>query len=201
MPSIGLTGGFGMGKSTVLRLFSELGAETVDSDELVDNILKQPVILTKIASILGEGIIRRRGKGLFLDKKLVADIIFKERDKRISVEKIIHPEVMREIKALKIKRLSKNPSLNIIFEIPLLFEAGYEKDFDLVIAVFCKRDIAIKRLLKKGFSKADVLQRMRAQMPITIKKALADFVIDNNSGIKQTETQVKRFLNEKLSVN
>lgn len=199
MPSIGLTGGFGTGKSTVLWLFAKLGAYTVDSDEIVHNILKNPVTVKKIASILGESVLKKRGKAISLDKKRVADIIFNDAEKRISIEKIIHPKVIREIKPLMKEKLSKNPSATIIVEIPLLFEAGYDKDFDKVVVVFCKRDVAIKRLLKKGFSKEDTLKRMRAQMPVARKKALADFVIDNNNGMKKTEAQVKRLLNETVN--
>jgi len=196
MPSIGLTGGFGMGKSTALRLFGKLGAETVDSDKIVHNILQRPETIKKIASLLGESVLKKKGETISLDKKRIADIIFNDPGKRIFIEKIIHPKVMREIKALMKEKLSKNPSVTIIFEIPLLFEAGYEKHFDKVIVVFCKRDIAIRRLLKKGFSKEDALKRMRAQMPVARKKALADFVIDNNDSIKKTEAQVKCFLNK-----
>jgi len=198
MPSIGLTGGFGMGKSTVLRLFGKFGAETVDSDEIVHSLLQRHETIKKITSILGESVLKKRGKAISLDKKSVADIIFNEPEKRISIERIIHPQVMKEIKTLMKVKLSKNPSVTIIFEIPLLFEAGYEKNFDKVIVVFCRRDIAIKRLLKKGFSKEDALKRMRAQMPVARKKTSADFVIDNNNSIKKTEAQVKQFINEKL---
>jgi len=196
MPSIGLTGGFGMGKSAVLRLFAKLGAETVDSDKIVHTILQRPETIKKITSLLGDSVLKKREQAISLDKKRVAEIIFNDPDKRISIEKIIHPKVMKEIKALMKESLSKNPSLTIIFEIPLLFEAGYEKNFDKVIVVFCKRDVAIKRLVKKGFSKEDALKRMRAQMPVARKKASADFVIDNNGRIKKTEAQVKRLLDE-----
>ena len=185
-----------MGKSTALRLFGKLGAETVDSDKIVHNILQRPETIKKIASLLGESVLKKKGETISLDKKRIADIIFNDPGKRIFIEKIIHPKVMREIKALMKEKLSKNPSVTIIFEIPLLFEAGYEKHFDKVIVVFCKRDIAIRRLLKKGFSKEDALKRMRAQMPVARKKALADFVIDNNDGVKKTEAQVKCFLNK-----
>ncbi|MBI5676019.1 MAG: dephospho-CoA kinase [Nitrospirae bacterium] len=201
MPTIGLTGGFGMGKSTVLRLFGKLGAETIDSDEIVHNILQRPETIRKITSLLGESVLKKRGKAISveatkLDKKRVADIIFNEPEKRISIEKIIHPKVMRDIKALMNEKIKNNPSLTVVVEVPLLFEAGYEKYFDKVIVVFCRRDVAIKRLLKKGFAKEDAIKRMRAQMPTTRKKASADFVIDNNDGIKKTGTQVKRFSNE-----
>ena len=82
MPSIGLTGGFGMGKSTVLRLFGKLGAETVDSDEIVHNILRKPATVKKIKSLLGESVLKKSRKTISLDKKRVADIIFNEPEKR-----------------------------------------------------------------------------------------------------------------------
>lgn len=196
MPSIGLTGGFGMGKSTVLRLFGKFGAYTIDSDKIVHNILQRPATIRKIASLLGEGVLKKRGKAISLDKKRIADIIFNEPDKRISIEKTIHPKVMSEIKTLMHEKIKNNPSLMIVAEVPLLFEAGYEKDFDKVVVVSCKKEVAINRLLKKGFSKEDALKRIRSQMPVSRKKASADFVIDNTDGIKKTEAQVKRFMSK-----
>lgn len=196
MPSIGLTGGFGMGKTTVLRLFKKLGAFTVDSDELVNNILKKPIVIKKLAAMLGNGILRKKAGKVSINKRYVADIIFNNSQKRKSVEKVIHPEVLKQIKKFKTKILSKKPSAMIIFEVPLLFEAGYKKHFDKVIVVHCKKDTAIKRLIKKGATKEESLKRMRSQMPITGKKALADFLIDNNGGIKKTEGQVGCILNK-----
>lgn len=197
MPSIGLTGGFGMGKTTVLRLFSKLGAYTVDADKLVHDILKKPEVIKKIATILGKEVLTKDSTGsISINKKRVADIIFNEPQKRRSIERIIHPEVLKIMKTIKTKILNKKPSAIIIFEVPLLFEAGYEKNFDKIIVVYCNRNIATNRLTKKGFSKDEVFKRMRAQMPITKKKTLADFLIDNNNGIKKTEIQVERIFNK-----
>ncbi len=200
MPSIGLTGGFGMGKTTVLRLFGKLGAYTVNTDELVHNILKKPAVMKKVAAILGGGVLIKKPGGISINKKRVADIIFNEPQKRRPVEKAIHPEVLKAMKILKAKILNKKPSATIVFEVPLLFEAGYEKNFDKVIVVYCNRNTAISRLAKKGFSRDQALKRMRAQMPITRKKILADFLIDNNNGIEETRRQVERIFN-KLAKN
>jgi dephospho-CoA kinase len=193
MPFIGLTGGFGMGKTTVLHLFSKLGAYTVNVDKLVHDILKKSRMIKKITSVLGEEILIKDSSGILtIDKKRIADIIFNEPQRRRSIEKIIHPEVLKMMKTIKTEILIKNPSAIIICEVPLLFEAGYEKSFDKVIVVYCTRDTAINRLIKRGFTKVEILRRMRAQMPITKKKTLADFLIDNNNGLRRTETQVKQ---------
>ena len=84
----------------------------------------------------------------------------------------------------------KDPSAIIIFEVPLLFETGYDKFFDKTIVVWSNRSTAVDRLSRKGFPAGDALKRFRAQMPITKKKALADFVIENNHSLTKTEKRV-----------
>lgn len=192
MPTIGLTGNFGMGKSTVLRLFNEMGAFTFNVDEFVHNILENPDVIRRIAKILGKDVLLGSSKNIFINKKRVADIIFNDSHKRKAVEKIIHPEVLKVIKLSVSDVLSKKPSATIIFEVPLLFEAGYARHFNKTIVVYCNRDTAITRLAQKGFSRSEAIKRMRAQMPITEKKGLADLLIDNNKGLKNTESQVRQ---------
>ncbi len=192
MPIIGLTGNFGMGKSTVLKLFNRLGALTYNVDDFVHHILADPKTVKRIARVLGSGVLLETSKDISLDKKRIADIIFDDHLKRKAVEKIIHPPVLKEIKATGSKILRKDPAALIIFEVPLLFEAGYENIFDQTIVVYCKRGTAVDRLVKKGFSRDDALKRIRSQIPITEKKKLADILIDNNDGIKRTETRVKK---------
>ncbi len=189
-----------MGKTTVLRLFGRLGAYTVNADELVHNILKKPAVMKKVAAILGGDVLIKKPGGISINKKRVADIIFNEPQKRRLVEKAIHPEVLKAMKTIKATILNKKTSATIVFEVPLLFEAGYEKNFDKVIVVHSNRDTAINRLAKKGFSRDQALKRMHAQMPITRKKILADFLIDNNNGIEETKRQVELVFN-KLAKN
>ncbi len=194
MPTVGLTGNMGMGKTTVLLLFAKLGAYTFNSDTYVHNVLRMPKTVKKIANTIGENILIKGSKNISVNKKHLADIIFNEPQKRKVIEKIIHPEVLKAMKLTKSKILSKKASAVIIFEVPLLFEAGYEKFFDKVVVVYCNRDTAINRLLKKGFSRDGANKRIRAQMPMSSKKKLADFLIDNNYDIQKTERQVKRIL-------
>jgi len=196
MPTIGLTGNFGMGKTTVLALFRKSGAYTFNIDKFVHDILQEPETIKKISYALGEDILIKN-KRLSINKARVARLIFNDSDKRKTLEKIIHPQVLKIIKATRSEILKKNPSALIIFEIPLLFEAGYEKYFDKIIVIYCNRNNAISRLVKKGFSLDEAYKRLRAQMPITKKKKLADFVITNNYDIENTEKQVRRIF-EKL---
>ena len=196
MPTVGITGNFGMGKSTVLRLFNESGVFTYDVDGFVHNILENPETIKKISKALGGDVLAGSPGNILINKKRVADIIFNDPLKRSAVEKIIHPEVLKKIKLIESEMLHKAPTALIMFEVPLLFEAGYEKIFDRIIVVYCNRDTAIKRLAEKGFSRDEAMKRIRAQMPVTAKKKLADFVINNNDGPEKTNLQVKEIYNK-----
>ncbi len=196
MPIIGLTGNFGMGKSTVLKLFSQLGAFTFSADEFVYNILESPKIIRKLTKVLGREILTVGSENISINKKYMADIIFNDPQKRKAVEKIIHPEVLKLIKLNAYEIQSRKPSAIIIFEVPLLLEAGYTRHFNKTIVVYCKRETAITRLTLKGFSRNEVLKRMRSQMPIAEKKKHADFLIDNNNGARNTELQVMKIFQE-----
>ena len=193
MPTIGLTGNFGMGKTTVLSLFKKAGAYTFNIDKFVHEILNRPEIISKIVRKLGSDILAD-GARLSINKTLVAKLVFNDAEKRKALEKIIHPQVLKIIKETRSKILKKHHTALIVFEVPLLYEAGYENFFDRIVVVYSNKDRAIRRLLAKGFSKDEILKRMHAQMPITKKKKLADFVINNNDNLTDTERQVKRIL-------
>lgn len=193
MPFVGLTGNFGMGKSTVLRLFKTLGAYTIDADELVRDIFKKPDPINRIAALMGKEVITKKH---VLNKNRLASIIFNDPEKRKTLEGIIHPEVLKAAMNIKSTILLRDPHAIILFEVPLLFEAGYEKIFDRVIVVYCNKKTAITRLIRKGFSKEEAIKRMQAQMPISRKKAKADFLIDNNLSMSNTKLQVKRIFKE-----
>ena len=196
MPTIGLTGNFGMGKTTVLGLFKKLGAHTFNIDEFVNKILHKDIIIRRISRLLGDEVLIITSSGTSLNKSKVAGIIFNDPDKRKAIEEIIHPGVLKEIKAIRFNILNADPDALIIFEVPLLFEAHYENHFDKTIVVHSKRQVAINRLTKKGFTKDDILKRFRSQMPIYKKKDLADFLIENNGDNKATSERVKKIFNK-----
>ena len=194
MPFIGLTGGLGTGKTTVLKLFKNSGAYTIDADKLVHEILKKPSTIKKIAAVIGKDILIESAAKTFINKKRMADIIFNNPQKRRAVEKIIHPEVIKTAKDIKTKILAKKSDAIIVFEVPLLLEAGYEKIFDKIIVVYSSKANAVERLRKRGLSKEQALKRMNSQMPISRKKAYADFLINNNSNINALKPWVQAII-------
>ena len=196
MPTIGLTGNFGMGKSTVLKMFGRMGAFTYDIDTFVHSIQEKPAIIKKISRVIGNSVLSKRSGKPTLNKKRVASMIFNDPEKRKAVEKIIHPEVLKLLKQAETKILKKEPEAVIVFEVPLLFEAGYEKHFNKIVVVYSNMENALKRLAGKGFSRDEAVSRMRVQMPVSVKLKLSDYSINNNYGLQRTEKRVKKILNE-----
>jgi len=194
MPTIGLTGNFGMGKTTVLKLFEKHGLCAFSSDDFVHDILKKPAIIRKLSRILGSKVLIKGAHSLSINKKVVADEIFADAEKRRLVESVIHPEVLKSINKIKNTVSKKSCDSIMVFEVPLLFEAGFESLFDINITVYSKRDTAIRRLSRKGWEKTDAIKRIRAQMPITIKKRLSDFLINNERDISSTEKRVQQII-------
>ena len=184
---VALTGNYGMGKSTVLSMFKDLGDATVDTDKLVESLFIEKKLLMKIKKLLGDRVFYKNG---YLNKKKVAEIVFKDASLRYSLEDILHPLVFERIKDFTTK-INVSDRL-LMIAVPLVYERGYENRFDRTIVVYTKEEVALNRLKKNGVPKKDALLRLKAQLPIEDKTKKADFLIDNNSTLKETMAQVKR---------
>lgn len=186
MITAGLTGNYGMGKSTVLSMFRKLGAVTIDADKIVGSLLKQKPTLNKIKKIFGENVFDKKGR---LDKKKVAEKVFQQKNLRRSLENYLHPLVFQKINQF-IKGF-KNKKKIVVVETPLLFEGGYQNRFDKVITVYSKKDMALKRLTESGITRKSAEQRLKNQLPIKEKLKRTDYKVDNSKKTLQTGAQVK----------
>jgi dephospho-CoA kinase len=191
MPVIALTGNLGMGKTTVLRIFNRLGAYTFGADDFVHDILKRSDTVKKLARSLGSNILGKGRHGEYIKKRNMADIIFNDPVRLRAVERIIHPQVFKLINKKRNEITKRDPSALIVFEIPLLFEAGRESDFDKVVVVYTKLSTALKRVRRKEIPEELALKIMKSQIPITRKKKMADFRINNDGSRQKTEKRVK----------
>lgn len=174
MSIIALTGGIGAGKSTVAQYFSELGAVVVDADQLARIAIERgsegfdEVITTFGQSIINNGDI---------DRKALAAIIFNDPKAKADLEAIIHPRVQR----LFVQAVAESdPSIPMIYEIPLLVETDAASKFDFVITVEADEDLRISRLLARGMFISDIKARLANQAPTQARIDLADAVIHND---------------------
>ncbi|MFB3919170.1 MAG: dephospho-CoA kinase [Candidatus Velamenicoccus archaeovorus] len=189
--TIGLTGGLGTGKSTVLKFFGSLGAKTWNADEVVRRELGANAALKrKIRNAFGEACLRD-GR---LDKKKLAAEVFSSPGKVARLERLIHPIVKKKLAAF----LRRNKKSGVaVAEVPLLFETDFYKLFDVTACVVASPAVRRKRLLRSHrFTPQDIARRVRHQMPLSRKSARCDMIIHNNGTKSQTYMQVKKIMEE-----
>ena len=182
---LGITGTFGSGKSTVANMFKSSGAELIDADKIAHRVIRPGSgIYKKIINAFSGGILK---KNKTIDRKKIAKVVFKDKKLLQKLNRIIHPEVISMIKN-QIKASSRKI---IALDAPLLIEAGLVGMVDKLIVVSIHKKKQIERALKKtSLSEADILKRIKAQIPLKDKIRLADFVIDNSGTIEKTRKQV-----------
>lgn len=192
----GLTGNFGMGKSSVLRFFEGLGAVTISCDAIVGELLEKREIIESLRGLLGEGV---TGPGDGLDKKGMARKIFRDAVSKKKVEDLLHPLVFAEID--KTIRRPEYAGSIIVVEVPLLFESGSEGRFDRTITVHTSEEEALHRLEQKGICREEGLARLHSQLPIGEKVRRSDFVIDNGGSPEETKRQVEEIYEKLVSLS
>lgn len=175
-----------MGKSTVLKLFGELGAATLDSDQVVTELLRMPDVLDSISALLGaETIDAATGE---LNRQAVASIIFSDENKRKAYEALIHPMVYSRMQDI----LGSLRAPIAVVEVPLLFETGHQGDFNRTVAVYADETVALERLQSTGIDRKDALKRLMCQMSIADKVRQSSFTVDNNGEMNITTAQVRQ---------
>ena len=196
---IGLTGGVATGKSTVAKMFKKCGAIVIDADELAREVVRpgQPA---------WRDIMRRFGKSVLnsdrtINRQALGQIVFHDGTELRKLERIIHPRV-----ALKQARLTRqasktNPHVVVIYDVPLLFEAGIDKRVNKTVVVTSDRETQIRRLKKRnGFTRAEALRRIHSQMPLTMKLLRADYVLDGTKSRKSLSRDVRKLFEDLRSL-
>ena len=184
---IGLTGGFGVGKSSVAQRFKNMGAEVIDADDIAHAAMKKGSPVFDAVIELFEEALHPGSKKM--DREKLGEIVFADPKRRKELETVIHPYVYQKIQ----ERIDASEHRVILVEVPLLFEAGFEKLCDKVLVVTCNSTVKMKRLVNKKYPEQEVRARERAQMPEALKAQKADFLIDNSKSIYQTQREIERF--------
>jgi dephospho-CoA kinase len=182
---VGLTGGFGTGKSTVAGMLRSSGARVIDADRLSHGLIKlRGQVYKDIIRLFGKGICGEKG---IISRRKLGEIVFKDKSSLIKFNKIMHPAIISLMK-LKIKEARERV---VVLDAPLLIETGLDRFVDKVVVVKASLDNQIRRAQKKSaLTKAGIILRIKSQIPLKVKLRLADFVIDNNGTVENTRKQV-----------
>jgi len=185
---LGLTGGIASGKSSVADFLVDNGAILVSADQLAREVVNpgSPTLL-KLVEVFGEDILNPVGT---LNREALGKRVFADAAARRHLEAIIHPAIAH-LAECRLGELKSAPHDLIVYEAPLLFEAGAESRVDLVLVVVVEPVVQLARLQRRDhLSEEEARQRVAAQWPQADKVQKADFVIDNSGTLTQTRAAV-----------
>ena len=187
---IGITGGLASGKSLVTGEFKRLGAMVVDADIISRQVsAKDGEAYADIVKEFGQTILKEDGS---IDRKALGGIVFSDKDKLKKLNSITHPRIIKRLRD-EVQRLkTESPDAVIAVDAALLIETGLNREMDAVIVVYADEDRRIQRSVKRdNITEADARQRSGAQMNLSEKAAMADFVIENNGTMEETRTKAR----------
>ncbi len=185
---VGLTGGVATGKSTVATMLKQYGAVVIDADLLAREVVTPGKPAWKeIVATFGKGVLN---SDRTLNRHVLGAIVFRHPAKRLALERIIHPRVAREQNRLTREAARNNPKAVVIYDVPLLFEAGIDKRMGTTLVVTADRETQIARLKKRnGLSRAEAIRRIKSQLPLSKKIRLADYLINGTLLLSQLRKQ------------
>ncbi|MBW1745308.1 MAG: dephospho-CoA kinase [Deltaproteobacteria bacterium] len=191
---VAVTGNAGSGKTSVCNILKKMGAQVVFSDVIAREVVSPGTPTYKnVINFFGKRVLNENG---FLNRKLLRSIIANDDSARKTLEKIVHPEIIKCIQ-LKMTEAEKNVKGFVFVEIPLLFELCLEDLFDLVITVSADYELRIERLMcRDKVSRYDAKSLFSLQMPEEQKIKRAEFVIKNNGSIEHLIKSVEVLYSE-----
>lgn len=188
---IGITGGVGAGKSTILQILKEkYDAHLIMADDVAKELMcRGKSAYRKIVQTFGEEIL---GDDLEINRQKLSSIVFQDDDKLLMLNQIVHPLVQKAILKEKDNISKKNPEKLIVLEAALLIEAGYRDFLDELWAVIADKEVRIKRLMdSRGYSREKSESIIAAQLSDEGFRRVCDFVIDNSGSLSDSERQIE----------
>lgn len=193
----GLTGGIGSGKSTVAAILREKGYTVLDADEIGKQVTaKDEPLLRLLVREFGIEIIKEDGT---LDRRLLANIAFNDKARTNRLNELVQTAILVRAAEVAHKRgIKKNENIQF-FDVPLLFEAGWDQYFKEVWLVTAPEEIRIERVKDRdGLTEEEIRARIALQMPEEEKRAKADVVIENDEGMAKLRAQVDKLVAERM---
>jgi dephospho-CoA kinase len=188
MIRIGLTGNIASGKSEVARMLADRGATIIDADELAREAVEpETQALKDIIKRWGKDVLNQDGG---LDRAALRQIVFADQNELDALNRIVHPGVTR-LRDREIARARERGDPIVVCVIPLLFERNIVEEFDAIILVDAPRPVRLERLVAtRGLEETEAMNMIASQMPAELKRARADFVIENDGSLDKLERDV-----------
>lgn len=191
---LGITGGIATGKSSVVQHFIDLGFPVVDADIIARHLLDQnEQAYNEVVKVFGSEILQENGE---INRQALGALVFNHPDKLKQLDELMAPFLQESI-LTAIKQASQNQKL-VIVDVPLMYEKGYDEWMDQVAVVYCTPNQQLKRLMQRNqLTEKEAKQRIDSQLPIEMKKLLAEVVFDNSNDLTQTIQQVDTWLSNR----
>lgn len=189
MLRVGLTGGIGCGKTTVAAMLRELGCHVIEADKVAHQLMQPGTpAFEEIVREFGARVVGLDGR---IDRKALGAIVFEDSAKLQRLNRIVHPRVIEE-QDRQLVELEKADRRGVaVVEAALLVEAGYHERLDRLVVVWCRPEQQRERLLARGMPAEEIEKRIAAQMPLEMKRRLANDQIDCSGSLDETRRQVE----------
>lgn len=192
---VAITGGIACGKSLFSQSLQQLGMEMLDADDVVHSLeVPGGEAVPELVRLFGEAVLDCKGG---VNRRLLAELVFADADARRRLNAVIHPLVRRRLSDW----MAASGGALRGATIPLLFEVGWAKDWDVVICLVSSEALQLERLMRdRGLAEEQARRRIAAQMPVTEKAALAHLVVHNDGDaetLAREAEKVYRILTEK----
>lgn len=193
MKVIGLTGGIGSGKTTVIQYIASKGFPVYIADDAGKRVMETTEVIEKVKRLFNESVLLPDGR---LDRKKIGTIVFNYPDLLKQLNAIVHPAVGLDFEKFK----SANANASLIFkESAVLFESGAYRACDATILVTAPEEVRIQRVMSRdSVTKEQVMERIKNQMPDDEKKILSTYIVENTN-LPQTFNRIDEILAELLN--
>ncbi|WP_297447978.1 dephospho-CoA kinase [uncultured Campylobacter sp.] len=175
------------GKSSFIKIANELGFESLSADLIANEITQ------KNAAVLAEMFLLNLDKEGKIDKKALANLIFKDKKAKEKLENFMHPKIRKEL--LRKMQILEQKGHIFFVEIPLFFESDFYKNLGKSVLIYAPKNVSLQRLMQRdGLDKDEALRRIKSQMDIEKKREMADFVIENIGSYEEFRQNCVKFI-------
>jgi len=191
MLQVGLTGNIASGKSHVSSVFAELGARIIDADVIAhDLFVAGSSTYMKVVQAFGSRILAPDGS---IDRKVLGDIVFRQKEQRLLLNALVHPDVLAEVMRRTFELDKQGFDGIVVVDAALMVESGFYRMQDRLIVVTCDPALQLARVVNRcGLSDEEARLRIASQMPVVEKIKLAHYTIDTSGTYNRTREQVER---------